>query len=596
MRKILFALAVLLALHTAAPAQPYSDPNAFSRTPGTHVGVIGGIPNTRAIGINLAMPPYSADTTGATDISSVLASAVAAAAPNTKIYLPTGQYRLNTGVTIQNRDNITICGDGDSTVIDLRSGNHAFFVGGDAQGTAVSISGSPAAGDTSFTVSSAANFTTGELMRIYLANGSSTTEPVLHVSGNANLQGQTVRITNKSGNVLTFFPALIFALPSGRSPMAQPMDNFGEGVGIEDLKIDGTNHTGGYTIVLEQTYNCWIKNVTSYNSNSYHLFLWYGVNNEVRHCRVDNSRTHVANGSGLLTYYHSGGLIEDNIFTRVFPAYEGNKGSSGNVIAFNLGIRSGYGDPTPSLQGASFMVSHDPHVSYDLFEGNVGDTFATDNYFGSCSHITFFRNWGRGYSQDTSSLIVANRVNRFARYMEYVGNIWGSTGVTYTNVDPTTSNPSGSQIYLKGFPNSGNNVFTSTAELSQGDPWADYGSAAGPNGFQERDLDVVRFSTFLGNYNTKDGAIPAGEALGSTTLPNSLFRSSKPSWFGNLAWPAFDPVSPPSDLSTNNSTNAMSRIPAGYRYVNGTEPPPDGGGGPPPASPARSSSRRLLMQ
>lgn len=55
------------------------------------------------------------------------------------------------------------------------------------------------------------------------------------------------------------------------------------------------------------------------------------------------------------------------------------------------------------------------------------------------------------------------------------------------------------------------------------------------------------------------------------TLPDSLYRGSKPDWFGNLTWPPFDAASP--------GTPAYTQIPAGYRYVNGNEDYLGGGGG-----------------
>jgi hypothetical protein len=56
--------------------------------------------------------------------------------------------------------------------------------------------------------------------------------------------------------------------------------------------------------------------------------------------------------------------------------------------------------------------------------------------------------------------------------------------------------------------------------------------------------------------------------VGDYTVDNSLAWASKPAWFGNLAWPAYDPSYP---LVYGNT--AAARIPAGYRYINGIDPP-----------------------
>ena len=59
------------------------------------------------------------------------------------------------------------------------------------------------------------------------------------------------------------------------------------------------------------------------------------------------------------------------------------------------------------------------------------------------------------------------------------------------------------------------------------------------------------------------------QSLGGDTLPNSLYRTSKPPWFNDLEWPPYDPVTP--------RTPSIEDIPAGYRFVHGVDPP----GGPP---------------
>ena len=111
-----------------------------------------------------------------------------------------------------------------------------------------------------------------------------------------------------------------------------------------------------------------------------------------------------------------------------------------------------------------------------------------------------------------------------------------------------------------GQPNIGNGSSSGTAP-----PWADWGSYPGPGGFQELDLGVEATLIRKGNYNYFAKAIPASESLGGDALPNSLYLTAKPAWFGNLNWPPFNPSNP--------GTPAYTHIPAGYRFVNGTNPP-----------------------
>lgn len=87
----------------------------------------------------------------------------------------------------------------------------------------------------------------------------------------------------------------------------------------------------------------------------------------------------------------------------------------------------------------------------------------------------------------------------------------------------------------------------------------------GPNGYQELDTNVLVTAILRGNYNYASNAIPPVESLGTNILADSLFRTNKPSYFGSLTWPPFDPTSP--------GTPSFTNIPAGYRYVYGTNPP-----------------------
>jgi hypothetical protein len=85
-------------------------------------------------------------------------------------------------------------------------------------------------------------------------------------------------------------------------------------------------------------------------------------------------------------------------------------------------------------------------------------------------------------------------------------------------------------------------------------------------GFQERDEDAAGTAIRKANFYYVTGNIPAGEALGSDTLVDSYSHTSKPSWFGSLNWPPYNPSSPP----TTDAVASVA-IPAGWREINGNE-------------------------
>jgi hypothetical protein len=86
----------------------------------------------------------------------------------------------------------------------------------------------------------------------------------------------------------------------------------------------------------------------------------------------------------------------------------------------------------------------------------------------------------------------------------------------------------------------------------------------GANGYRELDLAVAATTLRLGNNYVFHGGIPSAEALGTTTLPNSLYLASAPSFLSGYTFPPFNPTA-----ATPN--RSFSAIPAGALWVN-TEP------------------------
>ncbi len=530
---------------------------------GVNVGIPGGIPTNRTTTINVTSSPYNADKTGNSDASAAINSAIAAAAAGSIVYLPAGTYRLDSGINLRNKSNVTLRGAGPTqTVLDARNSNGAsVYVGADTQwpddystgGT--SITSGLSQGSTSIGVSDASSFAVGDIAIITEDNNSSL--PELHVSGKTRVRGQLTRVTAKSGSTLTISPGLYWTHSTSRSPKAHKLTAKVANVGVEDLKVNLTNSSAPFGVYVQQADRCWVKNVSIIQMSNYGIYLAYGFESEIRHCDVRNRKAGGSNGAGILLERSTASLMEDNILVGAFPILEANFMSTGNVFAYN------YCDDSTvfGTQGGAIDTNHGPHNSFNLYEGNIAPNLQCDGYFGSASDDTVFRNWLTGTSPgaDNRQPIL---LQRFTRNYSIVGNILGKSGQSYPG------------IYSFGLPNMGNGSSTGVAQLSIGTLWADWGKSPGASGFQELDLDVQLTTVLKANYDASTGSIPLLEALGTDSLPNSLYQSSKPSWFGSLAWPAFSPTNP------NQSIQA---IPAGYRYVNGSDP--SGGGADPVVAP-----------
>jgi len=596
--------------------------------PGLTVGVPGGIPTNRVNTIDVTQQPYNADKTGAADASPAIQAAINAAQPGQVVYLPAGRYRLNSTLSLhQSRDMITLRGAGmAATVLDCRMTNVAVYVGSGSDylwGNPASnniVSTSRSKGNGVLNIGDTSPFAVGSIVTLSIQNQTDDeairqgATPHVSIAGYDDLRRQMARVVSKTSNSLTITPALYDSYTGVRVKVNVATFQT-DLAGVEDLTIDCTNGNTPFGVQMEQAYGCWIKNVKVTKAANYAFFIASAVNCEVRHSFADQRSSNGTNGAGILFGMASGCLVEDNILYKFFPLIEVSGGASGNVFAYNFCYDSSiYGG-----SGSGIFTNHAPHNMFNLYEGNMASTLQSDGYFGGASDDTIFRNWLHGTNPNTPGSDHSVVLNRFTRNYNIVGNILGKTAtsagyVSYGNPNMGngafigSANPKAGSFWndwkMKATITSKTSDESGTLTLSSGSlttaqyitiTWGDglrrqfypstiagnlitfSGGAGSPvpapgtlvsvwtgsGGYQERDLGVEPTTVRLGNYNAADGRIPTGEVL-SIPLPNSLYLNSKPSWFGTLTWPAFEP---------SNPNQSMEAIPAAYRYFHGGETP-----------------------
>ena len=443
---------------------------------------------------------------------------------------------------------------------------------------AIPITGGATKGSTSITLADASTITPGKLVRVEqndLPYVISATAPTT----NNKLMSATFRVTAKAGNTVTIAPPIPvdFTLsPELVQYAISPLT----GTGVEDLTID-CNATSWTGIEVDQSWGCWIRNVEIKNSTGRQMFLVCFVSGEIRH-----NYTHDVVGGGPnhegIDLYQDGSfnLVEDNItYNGGFPGIilgDSQGGCSGNVIAYNFSYSANTGAST--MAGMDISVSHGPHNMMNLVEGNIAGGMGSDGYFGSTSHITVVRNWFTATHPTATDNLIAVNIGRWNNYFSLVGNVLGTSSFSKSGqYQPLAPFSYGTQVVYKlGFPNMGNNGFSMTwgptippdytAQAAHQGGGDSHGN--GGNTLQELDLNVTGSMIRHGNYDYLKGLIFWDTTITDHTIPYSFFRSSKPSYFGSLTWPPFDPASPPGAFNDSN----ISRIPAGYRYVHGTDP------------------------
>jgi hypothetical protein len=375
---------------------------------------------------------------------------------------------------------------------------------------------------------------------------------------------QTSKLVSKTATTLTIDPGPYIDLTAKPVKIVGGMYPGQKGVGVEDLTLDMANTNSFDGIELTEVCDSWLLRVKITNTWNYGVYFYACTNLEIRGCYIGPSKQPPGtNQAGILFNTVCASLIEDNIVIQEYPSVEINTGSSGNVWAYNLFYFT---------VGSYYAIdsNHGPHNVCNLYEGNVITNFLSDGYFGSESDGTIFRTWitGKGSGASPNSIGWTVALKRLTRDYSIVGNVLGLSGFSYSGPDTLSL----------GQPNIGNGDYT----LPPAPPWSDWLTRNGPSSMQQLDSGVQGTLVRKGNYNYSNSTL---ESLGGDALPASLFRTSKPAWFGNLAWPPIDPAT----AGTKSEADVMKLIPAGLRYVTGTGPTPTPTPGP-TATPAPTAT------
>jgi hypothetical protein len=248
---------------------------------------------------------------------------------------------------------------------------------------------------------------------------------------------------------------------------------------------------------------------------------------------------------------------------------------------------------------------HGAHPQFNLFEGNVGNNITMDSFWGSGSNNTTFRNLFRGTDTLASPLSAGRNVVNWSSTQlagqqtrgitvafphtnaNLVGNVLGS--YDQTQVGPTcTGYDCGTSPWAY---NAGSAPYTSTllapatryygchanaCQFQAVNIGYDTGSdgsgtsvasfAGGPSNAVGYWVGKASGSTFQhGNFDTASSSIIWN---GSTTeaMPASFYRSSKPTWFGSVPWPAIGPDVTGGAMDSSTLAGHVNAIPAEVCY------------------------------
>ncbi len=536
---ILWVFAGYGARASVVPADRSPD-----RTPGTAVGVVGGIPARDTISTTLS--PSGGDDTAA------IQSALNNCKPEQTVLLNPGAFTISNQILL--RSNVTLRGSGPTQTTINCLGGAQFYTNGDWPNPlpTVSVSSGATAGSKVLTMSDTTTVSVGNLVTITQLNPDYVRyNPTYYGSGpndcghdKTRLMALTFKATAKTSTSVTIEHPLPIDMTN--APMLTVWKFVTTGCGIENLTIDQTKGSSSHPIWFIQTYGCWVKNVEFSHPFQRSIWLQDGVNCEVRQCYMHDETT--PKSEGLDLYQNCcWNLIEDNILVRAgYPMIilgDWGGGCSCNVIGYNycLDERSGVG-----TAGFAILDNHGPHNMFNLYEGNMAQNIvASDGYYGSSSHGTIFRNFASG--QFDRSLYLGEAciiVSKWSPYYSVVGNVFGvsSYGSVY---EASGLSYQDGVIYKLGYPNASQQTFPTTD--------------SNPSNPEYFDSNVVSTLIRHGNYDFVKKSITWDPNNADHTIPRSLYYGSTPSW-----WPvsvAFPPIGP-------DRNPMVSDIPAKIRLGN----------------------------
>ena len=278
-----------------------------------------------------------------------------------------------------------------------------------------------------------------------------------------------------------------------------------------------------------------------------------------------------------LNYGASDNLFENNIM------WYGNKEivmrgtGGGNVIAYNY-MDDAFDSTNPIEPEAGVNAGHYTTPHMELLEGNYSHNYKGDTYWGNSLYITVFRNhlsglrganpplnnyaWQSGgcsYPYIDINGRLAVDVQAYDFYTNFVGNVLGFAGQTLLTVANTNSCFDGVQDQfvfenLTGFPTD-NPVYmwqfgSYQATVNTTGNWS-WVANTYQTQLRQGNWDwVTQTQTWLGIGGTQSSPLGSPQ-----TIPNSMYLTSAPAFFGSNPWPWVDP-----------STGTVYTLPAKARF------------------------------
>ena len=555
-------------------------------------GIPGGIPSRTTLCATLNAATYG---NGTTDATSAIQAAINGCPEGQVVYLPAGTYRVTSNLTVAK--GIVLRGDGPTLTkirASLAAGSTAAIYMANlwpTYGSAVNVTADVPKDATSVPVANGSAFAAGDIVQIdqlddtsYLFDGNcpwfKRPDYGPPTTGHRS-QGQTAEVVSIVGNTLNLstpihqgfklaFAPQVFK-PSGPAAPAGSTEPPGivKYAGLEKLYVTGGQND---QISMINCAYCWIANVESDGTTPAATTAANGTagpGNGMKgaHVLIDRSfrvvirdsyfhhATNVVQGGGAyglsFSSHTSDSLVENNIVYYMNKPLTMRATGGGNVVAYNY-VDNAWTSADSRLQETTIDMGHASFPYMELVEGNWAAQIATETVWGNSGWMTLFRNYASSQQQRTAAnetyQIAAVAFEVKARFMNVVGNVLGAPGLGLLyEVNSNPLGPDQKTVYRIGH------------GVNAGSGGDDIGTYENPVATGSTAVQLYRH----GNFDYVTGTVVWDPTNANHALPDSLYSSSKPAFFGTSRWPWVDPV----------GTTKLYTLPAKARWDSGNPNP-----------------------
>jgi hypothetical protein len=400
---------------------------------------------------------------------------------------------------------------------------------------------------------------------------------------------QMMEVTAVNGGTITFSTPFHYTFKTAfQAQLSRYANPVTKGIGIEDIYFFGGMGGDWHgNVSMNLCAYCWIKNIEAHWSTGTSVGLYGTFRSELRDSYIHETPDPNPGGAGYLVglnYGASDNLVENNIM------WYGNKEivmrgtGGGNVVAYNY-MDDSFGSKYPQSPEAGLNAGHYTTPHMELLEGNYSQNYRGDSYWGNSIYITVFRNWLSAvraahpplntYSMtppnsnncllkygDYSGRTAVN-VSAYSYYTNFVGNVLGTQGQVLLGYNSNSCFDDHEHAFdfevLSGVP-SNNQVAMwfmgdDQSHVNIDGNWA-WVATTYQTQLRQGNWDWVSAKQIW--YQNPIGAQGVGNGT-AQSIPNSMYLTTKPAFFGSTLWPWVDP-----------STGATYTLPAKARYEAGT--------------------------